>query len=204
MAQVLSKDQLRAWAERFNQPASQVILELRTSLAVLVRPFLEGPLTKEEWMQPLGVTCYGLDLGDGAQVFRERGELPDDVRWGIEALAEIRIIERHLDDDGNRDFLFKKALRLGQICQRINTLPLVADANRGRKVLESAVAGGKLNRAFDEKTETLLVQKVQELVEDGTKKTTAAKQVAIENGNEAQWRTILRAYDSVTDTALSQ
>lgn len=147
----LTAESAKAYVERLNAPVTNELARIKDWLGKIILPWVEGPLTDQEAMKPVGRACYSFDFGGGDSIYRNKPELQrqeqcviDAVRDAIQAWHEMRVIEHNLKSGGMNVVLFRSTFRLGQLCERIGVRPFERAAKIGldksRKSAENAKA----------------------------------------------------------------
>jgi len=186
-----SEKRLEASFEKLATPRSiqEWLGDWLQHLASIIRPHLDESSR----------TRSSLDLGDGWKFYRIAEDLPEQVRDAIDCQNEVRSMMCHIGDDdsltGSLDWVVHTAFRLGRMSEKMKIRPFEPDVVRGQKVLDSAVAGGKLNAALTEKQKKEAVKKVAALLSSGHSQNLACETVARKFGVSKS--TISRAYKSV-------
>jgi len=181
-------DSLRQWLDK-----------VRADLADLCRPHVD-PTAK---LSP-GVRFLMVDLGEGWSYAAVSDTAPFEVSDANEAFSSIRVIEHHLNEQGDLygdfEFIAPHLVRLGRAIEHIEGVcPIQEDAERGRKVIGAASAGGKCNATFSKKEKLEVAALVDVLVGKGLSRTDACRRVAGDYG--VSYKTIERAFKATTVTS---
>ncbi len=166
-----------------NQPASERLQEIRCSLREIVWPFLEGPYEPSEATAMRDARFCAIDLGDGVKTYKVLPTLYG-RNWKVEralnaldALEQIRVVEHNLDG-GKQDFLFRSALRLGMLCERIQIRAFEPLVVSGKKAIARASKGGKASRRLTAEQEKLALEIIKEKQTGGVSKSAACVRAA--------------------------
>jgi len=192
-------EKLREHCEEFEKPATERIKEIREWLFSVLKPHITGPISREKARSDPGYH-RPLNDGSGSKIYTLVPGITDkdnasveaqEVQGALDALYNLDVIAHNLEA-GNVDSIIRSSIALGMLIERISIRRFEPDTRRGKKVLESARTGGKLNASLTPDQKKSAVASVAALISKGESQNNACRAVAKELQRSAS--TVAKVY----------